>query len=277
MIAWGLVTFNRPIHTRRVIDVLREHHVQPLYVFVDGPRNAGDHHRVHQVQAEVEKIDWTRPTVFVRPGNIGLRRSVVGAVDEMLSSHDTMVLIEDDLVPGPWFFRFMEDTLSCYRYREQVMSISGYTVPISAELLDGYPWEVYFHPRIGSWGWGTWVRAWTHYVRDFEIGQEVAHKRGLDLRTIGMDVPSLVNAKIDAWTPGWLLGVGLRGGVCAYPVTSHIQNLGFDGSGVHCGKTDHWQTPIAEDWKPNFPTLPFVDERICHRVNSFYGGSLQPS
>lgn len=278
MIAWGLVTFNRPTHTKRVINVLREHHVQPLYVFVDGPRKPTDSVRTHQVRAEVEKINWTRPTLFVRAENWGLRRSIVAAVDEMFQSHDAVVVIEDDIVPGPGFFRFMEDCLDKYRFDDRVMSISGYTVPIEDDLLVDYPWDAYFHPRVGSWGWGTWKRAWTHYERDLEVARIRVDNQKLDLRTIGMDVPSLLHAqlrdRIDAWTLGWLLGVGLKRGVCIYPTISHVQNLGFDGTGVHCGKTDRWMTPVADSWDGRLPPNVTFDERIVERVNSFYGGSL---
>jgi len=276
MIAWGLVTFNRPAHTKRVIDVLREHRVEPLFVFVDGPRNSTDVNQISDVRKEIATIEWTRPIIYSHNENWGLKRSLVNAVNAMLASFNSMVLIEDDCVPGPWFFDFMQQCLSRYEKEERVMSVSGYTVPIPEALKMRYESDVYFHPRISSWGWGTWRRAWNFRQECLDAGMRIAHEQKIDLNRAGRDVPNLIDAQmrgtIDAWTPSWILGVLLRDGLCVYPTVSHVKNIGFDGTGVHCTKSTQYDSPIAVSPAIHFPAEPFTDEAFRRHLNSFYGG-----
>jgi len=269
----ALVCYNRPQHLERVLLALRQHEPEPLYVFCDGPKDEADTERVLAVRELVEAIDWTEPWVRTRSYNVGLAASVTAAVDRALSHHETVILLEDDCVPGPYFYEYMDHCLS--QYREQpVLSISGYTV----RLPDiSYPHDVYFVPRIGSWGWATWRDRWALYERDVARARTLCMQARLDLRMGGNDVPSLVQARIerglDAWTPGWILAGYLHGMTSIYPRRSHIINIGMDGSGVHSGKAGTWATLSADGPATRFPDDPVFHRPIIDAFMEYYGGN----
>ncbi len=253
----ALVCYNRPRHLERVLAALRRLRPEPLYVFCDGPKTKADVQHVRAVRELVEGIDWTGPQVVARPRNVGLSASVTGAADHVLARHETVVVLEDDCVPGPYFYAFMTGCLARYRDEARVMAVGGYTLPLPAAFLASYPHDAYFYPRIESWGWATWRRAWGLYERDTARIDALCRERGVDTRQGGADVPDMVRSRIegwlDAWTPAWLLSVYLHGGCCVYPTRSHVENIGMDGSGVHCGQTDAWETPPAERGPERFP------------------------
>jgi hypothetical protein len=74
----------------------------------------------------------------------------------------------------------------------------------------------------------------------------------------------------DVWTLNWVLTVYLRGGQFLYPMVSHIDNIGMDGTGVHCGKTDKYATLLADRPALRFPDRIAPDPAVLARFRSFY-------
>ena len=283
----ALTVYNRPEHTARVLDALRKYDIQSLYIFSDGakiPTNdhgsgaktVNDHTAVRDVRALITSIDWTAPElVFLRDGNLGLARSMVAAVDHVLAEHETVIVLEDDCVPGPYFLTFMDECLGRYRDDSSVLGVTGYTVPVPGAVLDSYAYDCYSFPRIGSWGWATWRERWQSYERDVPTAYERAKRCGGNLTAGGKDIPGLIECSIagqlDAWTPGWLLANALTRTYYIYPTVSHITNIGYDGSGVHCGKSNRYDTPIAKTRPTRFPArAPKPDRRIVENFKRYY-------
>lgn len=270
-----LTVYNRPLHTARVLAALQKHRVEPLYVFCDGPKGSDDVGAVREVRQRVANIRWTVPTVIAQGENQGLSRSIVAAVDFVLGRHESMILLEDDCIPGPYFLDYMYECLDRYKDNDQVMSIAGYTIPLPQATLESHPWDVYFAPRIGSWGWGTWQRAWKYYERDVASAFQQALKEGVELKQGGADVPAMIRQKIagqlDAWSPGWLLGVYMSEGCCVYPTVSHIRNIGFGGSGSHCRSSGgRFASPIADEKPTRFPDDVVVNPEIIQTMREFF-------
>ena len=52
----------------------------------------------------------------------------------------------------------------------------------------------------------------------------------------------IINGKQDIWSLSWTLTHYLDNSLILYPSRSLIENIGFDGSGVHCVTTDIFKT-----------------------------------
>lgn len=272
----ALVTYNRPQHTALVLNKLWQHRAEPLYVFLDGlkGRSEAERRKVEDVRHLIESISWTKPTVVIREENIGLRRSIVAAVDTVLQQHETVILLEDDCVPGPYFYAYMDACLARYKDDVEILGACGYTVPIPQEIRDQYDWDVWFYPRSGSWGWGTWRHKWAWYERGY-AGYRRALRLGVDLTRGGKVVKQYIERwaadELDAWTPGWDLAMCVRDGYYVYPTVSHIECIGHDGTGVHCGATDRYRTPMCTVPPTRFPDNVVLDERLTRCYEKVYG------
>lgn len=247
----ALICYNRPRHLAQVLEALEVIKPEPFYVFSDGPKDEADAARVKEVRDLLHGVCWTAPVVNVKLENQGLARSVVGAVDWVLERHETVVVLEDDCAPGPHFMDFMAACLEKYWGEERVMAVSGYAYPLPPGVFDGYGWDAFFFPRVETWGWATWRGAWRHYVRDGELAArfEEAQRRGVDLEDGGRDVADIVRNKlrgVDSWSPGWLLGTAMAGGLTVYPVESHVRYIGADGSGANMPATGRWDVRVSE-------------------------------
>jgi glycosyltransferase involved in cell wall biosynthesis/SAM-dependent methyltransferase len=276
-----LITYNRPVHTAHVLEALRRHGRKELYIFSDGPKNPGDLQKVEEIRKLIHAIDWCRPVVIERNENFGLARSIIGAVDKVFEKHERLILLEDDCVPQAYFFHFVEACLERYQCHDRIFGISGYTVQLPQKILEEYPYDLYFFPRIGSWGWATWKRAWRYRVLDLGRALNKAAEWGIDLAQGGDDIPDMLKDMSkgvlrDVWTLNWVVSVYLQRGYFIYPTRSHIENIGMDGSGIHCGATRRFVTSISDVRPSRFPTDVILHEGIHASFRRYYDRKKKP-
>ena len=161
----ALFVYNRIIHTKLTVEALQKNvgaSDSTLYIFSDGPRNAVDAEGVETVRSYVSKITGFASVVLVeRERNLGLANSLISGINDVLNVHDSIIVLEDDLVTSPYFLWFMRDSLSCYEHDEQVVAIHGYTFPLGIPLPD-----TFFLRYTGCWGWSTWRRGWAFFEPD---------------------------------------------------------------------------------------------------------------
>jgi len=274
-----LFVYQRPDHTRRVLDGLRRNDIDELYVFADGPTQDDDHARIQEVREVVDSIDWCRTNVVERSENWGLAENTVDGLNRMFSNHDRVIMLEDDDVPAPDFVDFMEQCFDEYEDDDHVMSVTGYSPPLS--LPKDYPHDVFFTYRDTTWGWGTWKGAWTQYDRRPDELRKVIEAEGNRLRSdldkAGRDLyPMLQNqlaGETDSWSVWWALTIVQNGGICVNPVESRIRNIGHDGTGIHCNDTDKFDVEVRGDRETGdltFPPSAEIDPEINKLYNDFH-------
>lgn len=275
-----LIAYNRAKHTKEVLDALKKHRIANLYVFSDAPRSEDDRAAVDEVRFLLKNIDWVDAKIIYQAENQGLAKSIVSAVDLVFENHDRLILLEDDCVPGERFFDFMQAALDKYETNEKVFGVSGYGVSIPEDLKRKYEFDAYFIPRIGSWGWATWKSAWLKKEDDLVDLYQKLEDDNIDLAQGGSDVPRLLNDMVagrvkDVWTLSWLLTVYLNKGYYVYPVESHIKNIGMDGTGVHCGATDKFESKVAVKFSNLLPEEVFVDQSLLDNFRTYYDHPIQ--
>ena len=269
-----LVCHKRPEHTARVLKSLEELNIQNLIIFSDAPRTPNDIEGVQETRALLQAIGWTTPDLIYPQHNQGLARSIVAAANYAITKHNSFILLEDDCVPQPHFYEWFRCCLERYRDVPEVFGISGYTLPIPQEIRASYPHDAYFFPRMGSWGWATWKDRWLMDNRNLAELTMRAIETGVDLRQGGRNIPnSIANILLgqlqDTWTLPWVVNVYLHGGCYVYPTISHIENIGMDGTGVHCGATEAYNTTLAKEMPRRFPDRPVFDERISTLFHAY--------
>src|SRR5215212_1700704 len=124
----ALVLFNRPDMTEKVFQVVRKVKPRKLLLIADGPRlnYPGEAKKCAAARAVVEQVDWDCEVLRNYSGvNLGLKRRVKSGFDWVFSEVEEAIILEDDTLPHPTFFRFCEELLERYRNDMRVWSISG--------------------------------------------------------------------------------------------------------------------------------------------------------
>lgn len=247
----GIIVFayNRGDHLQKVIAGLKENEeVSRLYIFQDGIKCVEHRSEWEKTRQVIEAIDWCEVIYHREVCNKGLSRSIVDGINAVLKENDAVVVLEDDCVPTPGFIGYMEQCFEKYKGDQRVYSIGGYAWPINIQKRDES--DIYFCRRISSWGWGTWKDRWEKYEQDYTFLQRMLfdQKQSAQLGVWGNDLERTLLDRVrghnDSWAVFWALKTIEDGGFCINPYTSFIENIGFDGSGVHCGKTDFYKVNL---------------------------------
>jgi len=238
-----LIVWRRPHTLSRVIDAIRPVAPPRIFVACDGPNpeRPGEAEKVAATRALIDQsIDWPcQIEFFYSPTNQGCRTAVSRAISWFFDHVEQGIILEDDCIPHPDFFRFCDTLLEHYRFDTRVWSICGSNFQQGHRHGDS---SYYFSIHGDSWGWATWRRAWQHYasaadlwplVRDsgrfddvFPIPEERAYWNELLDRTF-------IRADIDSWAFQWLLTSWINNGLHVWPNEPLISNIGFDSDGTH--------------------------------------------
>ena len=247
----ALIIYNRPEHTKEVLAGLRREGVTSFSVFMDAASLREDKERQKELFDLLLSIDWADIKIYKHKYNLGLAKSIRYAVEYTLSDSDAVIILEDDCVPRPGFMSYMKRALHLYKNRVQVRSICGYNYP-NLELDYGQDY-VTFLKRFCPWGWATWSDRWPRFNPNLkEIVEEIVAS-GTELSSMGRDIerycndPIFLNGKSDTWSINWILAHYLTDTYAVFPKQSLIDNIGFDGTGVHCTDTDVFQHEVEAD------------------------------
>jgi hypothetical protein len=104
-----LITFNRPTHTRKVLEVIRAQQPKQLFVFQDGARNNNEKDTIKC--AEVRKVvkelvDWDcELKTYYSEVNLGCGPGPASAITWFFENVEQGIILEDDCIPHTDFFR----------------------------------------------------------------------------------------------------------------------------------------------------------------------------
>lgn len=239
-----LFVFNRPLHTKKVIEGIKACKIKKLYVFSDGPRSAEERKIVEEVRELINEIEWCEVVSNFRESNIGLANSVINGVNSIFKNgYERVIVLEDDCVPSVKFIEFMNQNLDYYEDYKEVMHVSGFGLPIKKHTNK----DNYFTPYPCSWGWGTWKKYWD----ECDFSQNDAYTtllmdsdRKKDFNYAGEAFSEFLEmqlqGKVNSWLIRWYYHIFQENGRCVWAYESMIENNGFDGSGEHSNKIDRF-------------------------------------
>ena len=215
-----------------------------LYVFMDEARNDSEADDVEKVRALFDNLQGFK-TIHPYPArmNKGMARSVIDGVTTVLEKHESIIVLEDDLVVAPDFLTFMNAALEAYRDRSDIWSISGYT-PNLKEIEQYDKNGVFLVPRAQCWGWATWNDRWETVdweVSDFNyLARNKKRRKAFDMggndlfRTLEMEH----RERIESWAVRWAYAASKQKMWTVNPMLSKVQNIGLKSSTSHVGWHD---------------------------------------
>lgn len=266
----AVFAYKRAQHLQRTLASLAANAEAPqtdLLVFCDAAKRPEDEAGVNEVRALVANLRGFRSvTVTLRESNLGLARSIVQGVSQVLETHEQVIVVEDDLLLSPHFLRYMNDGLALYAADDSVASLHGYCYPVDDPLP-----ETFFLRGADCWGWATWRRAWSGFRADGASLLNELQQRGLtdkfDLDgSYGFTamLRQQIAGRNDSWAVRWHASCFLAEKLTLYPDRSLVHNIGNDASGTHCDdNSDYAQVvadrPIAVARQPLVESVPARD------------------
>jgi hypothetical protein len=243
--------FNRPNHTRKVFETIRDARPTRLLIVLDGPRPniETDVPLCSQVLNIVSKVDWDCDVDYqISKVNLGIRNRFASGLQWVFSKVDEAIILEDDCVPSPAFFRFVSQMLTTYRRNPSVGIVSGFN-PIGnyGDTLHSHV----FGPVPHLWGWGTWKRVWNTYdqtaskwltseAKDI-VKSALVSTPAYRFWNINFNLVSK-NLSYSTWDYQVVFDQLLRSRLSVYPARNLISNIGFEYDANHTRDVSH---PVA--------------------------------
>lgn len=267
-----IIAFNRPNQTSRLLEALRLVKPSQLFVVTDGPREheSNDAELCRQVNRIIEStVDWKCNIYQNRSEtNLGCGRRIATGLDWVFEQVEEAIILEDDCIPHPSFFRFCEEMLERYRGDDQIMHIGGNNFQDGIRRgSDSYFFSRYNH----IWGWATWRRAWNHFdhqMREWPLAKAEGTLRNL-LSAPGeyeywchlFDEMVAQKPWPKSWGYAWTYAC-FKNGISIYPNVNLVTNIGFGADATHCvGDAPHANLPAKEMEFPLLhPKLHSIDE-----------------
>jgi hypothetical protein len=277
----ALFIYKRPAHLRATLASLAtcpEASQSALYVFADGAKLPEHAQAVAEARAVARSATgFASVTIVERDENWGLARSITHGVADMCRRFGRVVVVEDDLVVGPDFLRFLNAGLDRYARDERVMQVSGYAFPVDGDGED----SAYFLPIVSCWGWAIWDRAWSQFdpamsaFAEIEKDANARHRFNLDgaYDYWGMAQDQRRGA-VNSWGIRWQMSLFARNGLVLYPATSLVENAGVDATGTHGAGDKAFQRDVASNrlqTEIRWPTSIGIDKTMFDRVKTLLG------
>lgn len=254
----AMLIFNRPETTAGVFERVREARPPKLLVVGDGPRpdRAGEGERTAAARAIAEAVDWDCELLTdYSEINLGCRRRVSSGLDWVFETVPEAIVLEDDCLPDPSFFRFCDELLDRYRDEERVMHVSGDNFQFGRRVGEA---DYYFTRYPHVWGWASWGRAWRHH--DVALtGWTDADERERESLLAQFEDPAerrfwrwawdgAASGAIDTWDLQWVFAGIAKGLVSINPNANLVSNIGFGDQSTHTGEDESGvgRLPIEE-------------------------------
>jgi hypothetical protein len=173
-------------------------------------------------------------------------------LDGVFARFEAAIVLRDDCVVNPGFFRFCDELLERYRDDPAVLTVSGNNFQFRHPAGDG---SYYFSRYPHSWGWATWRRAWERFDPAMAEWPALRDSGWLEERFSDIHAVRYWTYLFDqahggdgAWDQAWTLACWRAGGLTALPNANLSTKVGSgpDDSRTRAGHRGAYQDMALE-------------------------------
>lgn len=282
----AFIVFNRPNTTKKVFAEIAKARPPKLLVIADGPRSnhPDDIKKCAEVRAIIDDVDWDCEVLTkYSTENMGCRHCPPKGLDWVFEVVEEAIILEDDCLPHPDFFRFCEELLEKYRYDERIAMISGDNFQFGKKRT---PYSYYFSRYPHLWGWASWRRAWKRYDANMKLWPIIRDGRWLQdilgdkksVRYWTKQIENTYKGNINSWDYPWVFVCWMNSALTIIPNVNLVSNIGFGSEAVHTTKRNKYTEMVTEciDFPISHPSYILRDSNADFFVENkmFSGKSL---
>lgn len=277
-----ITTLNRVEHLSKTIESLKaciDADKTDIYIGFDYPPSEEYFNGYDEVADYLENGDFSQFksfNVFKREENFGIAKNWKELRSIVLKTHETFITMQDDIVVSKNFLVYINSALDYYKNDKDVIAVSGYSYPLEWKKSEGTN-ALKTNYVAAEWGMGHWkgkyLETYSILQNDYSYNCFIeAYKAGkLNLMTDAcikdysitvLNKYSRYSLLRDISDVSLRIYLPLVEKYVIMPTLSHSRNLGFDGSGVYCGKVN-----VTESEKPYADNYDYDSQPIDNTDN----------
>lgn len=270
-----LITFNRSNHVRQVlVEILKQKPIS-LYICQDGARENNHIDRVNcqEVRNVINELTSAyaisnkefRLHILYQKQNLGCGPGPAAGIDWFFSQEEKGIVMEDDCLPHPDFFKYCEEMLNQYDDNSRIQFINATLYHNRWHCDASYGFSRY----MVTGAWAAWRATWQGFDLDlhswnaWQFRKQVKHLTNntteanwwyWKLKEIQVD-----KEKKSYWDYQMQMHLFRNNAITIHPQKNLISNIGFDAEGTHTlandGRGDREIYPILPLVHPNDITI----------------------
>ena len=228
--------------------------------------------------------------VIKRKYNFGAFENTKAAYAEVWKKYDRFIRCDDDCIFSENFLEYMDKCLELYKEREDILAVTGYSYPINWKIKEGC--NAFLGQQIfPMWGPGFWRDKYivfrekieNGFIKDFVINEKISLKQMTTARYVNAINGALTLNSKDFTKKATDVACGIyiqfNQNFIVTPLETKVKNIGFDGSGLSCGKVEKTKCKFTKknraknyqyanqeiDERKEF--IPVVDEKTDFYLN----------
>lgn len=282
--------YNRASHLEKTLKCLRANKLSNesiLFVYCDGAKPDSTQEQLNKISAARKVVSELAITpsfkevhIIERKENLGLGKSIITGVTEVINQYGRAIVLEDDLETSPLFLDYMNKCLDHYDARKSVFSISGLSRPHPEKFYPkDYPYDVYVSLAHHPQGWASWSDRWNQV--DWEVTDYQLLKNNKDILEafrrseygIWEELTDIMVNHKNNWGARFALAHFVNHAVSICPIVSYINHFGMDAEATNAtGSSSLWKfETLADNEEIKFCDVLYEDKRI---INAWYSFSI---
>jgi len=229
-----LIIYKRESTTQKVFEAIRHARPPRLYIAANAPNPAkgDDVPKCESTRKCTEIIDWPcEVNRLYRDTYLTAGISISSAITWFFEHEEEGIILEDDILPHPDFFKYCDEMLEKYRGDERIQLITGrnsffYFTP-------SHEYSYFFSRNLMIWGWASWRRVWETY--QFDLNEVSRDEFSQKLKAIHPKVrpylkrifKNMLDFKVDTWDHQFFVNQVMYGRYSIIPFTNMVENLGM--------------------------------------------------
>lgn len=169
-----LLTFKKVETINEILRSIALYEPPKLYIFQDKAGSSEEEVLVNRVREVIQNFNFNFPVEYIQHNtHLKLNKAVKTALDYCFEREDTLIIIEDDIVPNHSFYDFCNHLLIKYNNSNEVGCING----CNLGAIDSN--DKYFYSDISFpyWGWATWRERWIKFRFDNYYWEQIKQKK----------------------------------------------------------------------------------------------------
>ncbi len=231
------ICYNRYNHVVRSLNSLKKNKLSKkskIIIFADGPTDKTNKKKTDRIKIFLKKINgFKSKKIIFRKKNLGTKKNIVNAVDQVFKKFNKVIVIEDDLILSKFFLDYMNLCLKNYKDEKKIWHVNGWSYPFMKNSKD----DINFLGSMNCWGWGTWKNRWSFLTlneRYFILNFSKKNIHNFNVFSSMNHFEQIIRNKkktLSSWAVFWHATIFKNNGICIYPKYPLVKNIGFDGSG----------------------------------------------
>lgn len=152
-----------------VFKVIAYNKPKKLYLFSDGPKNESEKIILEKNRKLLlSQINWDcEVKTYFLNANLGPFKIWKHICDIVFSAEETMIYLQEDLLPSNSFFRFCDEMLLKFKDDLNIYAIGGHNYLEKYE--DAQPFSYFYTPTTDALGVAFWKRTYDEFLKDYSI------------------------------------------------------------------------------------------------------------